>query len=143
MMVSPLCTAASVDSFLVEMRGLQLRSVGLQEHRAITGHARAHLEDHAGIDVLHRAIAAGAHAGVHRGGVDRHLVADIERGLGVVAHEHRRRLQQAHIGDLVQRAHHRRAVVAGECPAETIGAGSLRPMHRSASARAPHCRRTS
>ncbi|MNT62378.1 hypothetical protein D3C72_2000960 [compost metagenome] len=30
MMVSPLCTAASVASFLVEMRGLQLRSCGLQ-----------------------------------------------------------------------------------------------------------------
>src|SRR5690606_35127037 len=74
----------------------------VEEHGAFAGHARAYLEDHAGIDVLHAAVRARRAQRVDRDRVDRHLGADIERGLGVVADEDRWGLQQADIGNFVE-----------------------------------------
>src|SRR5690606_24969290 len=91
----------------------------VEGHGAVPGDARPHLEDGAGDEVLHLAagaVAAEARVHGHRG--DRDPAADVERGLVVVAHHHRRRLQHLDVTDLVQRADDRGRVAAQEGPGQ-------------------------
>src|SRR5690606_29390393 len=57
----------------------------VQEHHAVAGHARPHLQDHAGFQVLDLAerVAVAAAVRVEGYGGDRDPAADIEAGLGV------------------------------------------------------------
>src|SRR3546814_19229634 len=83
------------------------------------------LEDGAGFHVLHVVVGAGAtHAGVEGHRRNRNLAADVERGFGVVAHQHRGRLQDLDVGHFVERTEHRRRISAEKGPAQSATAAS-------------------
>ena len=89
------------------------------------GDARAHLEDDAGFQVLHRAVGVvAAVVGVDAHRIDRDAAAHVEAGFLVVLGEHRRRGQGADIGHVVERLHDRTGnsgyILAREHISETI-----------------------